>query len=101
VLAVPLVWLLISAPARPALYYIQVALPLFWLLAELILDYILELDFRKNRATVICYVVLFFAAGGGLIGVAAPAGVLWTIISVVLFLAMAALAFIQRIKTGE
>ena len=101
-LIVPLIWLLWRAPAlqRPLLYYIQVALILVWLVAELLLDYILKVDFRRGGALLISYVVLFFAAGGGLIGVAFQAGRGWGIAAIGLFLASAALAFIQRFATG-
>ena len=49
---------------------------------------------------VIGYVVLFFAGSGGMLGVAANAGRGWTILTVILFFVMAALAFIQRAVTG-
>ena len=101
-LAVPLIYLLIRAPEfhRPALYYVQIALLLVWLLAELFLDYILKIEFRQIYWMVIAYVTLFFAAGGGMLGVAMNAGKGWGVVSVVLFLIMAALAFIQRRATG-
>jgi len=43
-------------------------------------------------------VTLFFAATGGLIGLASQAGKSWTIISIILFFIMAGLAFYQRAK---
>lgn len=67
---------------------------------ELLLDYILKIDFRNVGWMVISYVVLFFAGTGGMLGVAANAGRGWTILAVILFLVMAALAFIQRAVTG-
>jgi hypothetical protein len=67
---------------------------------ELFLDYILKIDFRQIRWTVIKYVTLFFVGGGGMLGVAMNAGKGWGIVSVILFLVMAALAFIQRGVTG-
>jgi len=73
---------------------------LVWLLVELLLDYILKIDFRNVGWMVISYVVLFFAGTGGMLGVAANAGRGWTILAVILFLVMAALAFIQRAVTG-
>lgn len=101
-LSIPLVYLLIKAPAehRPALYYIQIAAILLWLLVELLLDYILKIDFRHTRWIVITYVVLFFAGAGGLVGIASNAGTGWKISAIILFLVMAALTFIQRAKTG-
>jgi hypothetical protein len=50
---------------------------------------------------VISYVTLFFAATGGLLGVVAyAANRAWIVSAVILFLVMAALAFIQRAVTG-
>jgi hypothetical protein len=97
-----LIFLLIQAPqlGRPALYYIQIGCILTWLVVEILLDYILKMDFRQVRWIVISYVVLFFAGTGGLLGVAANAGRNWSITAVVLFLVMAVLTFIQRAVTG-
>jgi len=102
-LAVPLIWLLWRAPAlqRPPLYYVQIAFVLLWLIAELLLDYILKADFRGGGPLLIGYVVLFFAASGGLIGVAFQAGKAWGIAAIALFLITGALAFIQRFVTGK
>ena len=101
-LAIPLVFLLVTAPrlGRPALYYIQIGLMLAWLLLEALLDYILKIDFRRVRWMLIGYVTLFFAASGGMVGVAAMAGAGWARLASVLFIIMAALAFIQRRITG-
>jgi hypothetical protein len=101
-LALPLGYLLLTARQlkRPVLYYVQISLMLAWLLVELFLDYILKIDFRDTGWMVISYVVLFFAGTGGMLGVAAKAGRGWTILAVILFLVMAALAFIQRAVTG-
>jgi hypothetical protein len=106
-----LVWLLLILPLgylllvaqqfqRPVLYYVQIGLMILFLIAELLLDYVLKIDFRSVRWMVIGYVVLFFAGGGGMIGVAAEAGRGWTIAAVVLFLVMGVLAFVQRAVTG-
>ncbi len=101
-LAIPLIYLLIQAPQleRPALYYIQIACMLAWLLVEALLDYILKTDFRQVRWMVISYVVLFFAGAGGLLGVATNTGRNWSIAAIVLFLVMAVLTFVQRAVTG-
>ncbi len=101
-LALPLIYLLLKAPQheRPLLYYIQISLMLVWLVVELLLDYILKIDFRQVRWMVISYVVLFFAASGGMIGIAAYAGRGWSILAVALFFVMAILAFVQRAVTG-
>lgn len=101
-LLIPLGYLLVTAPQlkRPALYYLQIGLMIVWLVVELLLDYILKIDFRHTRWMVISYVVLFFAAAGGMIGVASNAGRGWAILSIILFLVMAVLAFVQRARTG-
>ena len=70
------------------------------MLVELLLDYILKIDFRHIRWMVISYVILFFAGAGGLVGIASNAGKPWMIVSVVLFLIMAVLTFVQRAVTG-
>ena len=101
-LILPLVYLLLKAPGehRPTLYYIQLIAILLWLLVELLLDYILKLDFRHTRWMVITYVVLFFAGAGGLVGIASNAGPGWKIAAIILFLVMAVLTFVQRAVTG-
>lgn len=101
-LAIPLVYLLIKAPAagRPAIYYIQIGAILLWLVVELLLDYIFKIDFRNVRWVVITYVVLFFAGSGGLLGIASQAGRSWSIPAIILFLIMAVLTFVQRAVTG-
>jgi len=101
-LALPLGYLLVKAPQleRPVLYYVQIGLMLAWLIVELCLDYIFQIDFRHTRWMVISYVILFFAGTGGMLGVAANAGRGWTISAIILFLVMAALAFVQRVVTG-
>ena len=47
-------------------------------------------------STVVPYVMFFFAATGGVIGFASQAGKAWTITTVIVFLIMAVLAFVQR-----
>ena len=51
-------------------------------------------------ALTIAYVTLFFAATGGMLGIAADAGKGWMYGSIALFLVMAVLAFVQRRMTG-
>jgi hypothetical protein len=99
---IPLVYLLLVAPqlGRPPLYYVQIGLMICFLLAELVLDYVLKVDFRQVQWMVVAYVMLFFAGTGGMIGVATHAGKPWTVAGVILFIAMGVLAFVQRIRTG-
>jgi len=99
---VPLIYMLLTAHGfqRPSIYYLQAGLMITFILVELLLDYVLKIDFRHTQWMVIIYVTLFFASTGGMIGIASLAGKFWTILSVILFLIMAGLAFYQRAKTG-
>jgi len=100
--AIPIVYLIFSSTnfERPTFYYIQLGLMLGFIIVELFLDYVLKVDFRQTRWIVIFYVTMFFASTGGMIGIASQAGKYWTILAIILFLIMTALAFIQRAKTG-
>jgi hypothetical protein len=69
-------------------------------LVELFSDYVLDIDFRSVRWMTIVYVMLFFGATGGMMGVASHAGKGWTAVTATTFLLMAGLAFYQRTKTG-
>lgn len=99
---IPLIYLMVTAPSytRPPLYYVQIPLMIVFLIVELLLDYVLKIPFREERWMVIAYVMLFFGATGGMLGVAAAAGRVWAVSGVCLFLAMAVLAFVQHAKTG-
>jgi hypothetical protein len=99
----PLVYLLVKASKfdRPFLYFLQICLFLTFLFIELIIDYILKFDFRQTRWMVIIYVTYFFAATGGLLGlISLMERRLWIISGIVLFMIMAAIAFISRAVTG-
>ena len=100
--AIPIVYLVYSSSNidRPTLYYIQLGLMISFITLELLVDYIFKLDFRQTKWMVISYSIFFFASTGGMIGIASQAGKSWSIIAVILFLFMTALAFIQRAKTG-
>ena len=99
---VPLIYLFLSGVQtnRSGIYFVWLALMLSFALFELIFDQILRSDFRNTRWAVIAYVVFFFAATGGMIGVASQAGRPWSIATSGVFLIMAVLAFIQRKITG-
>jgi hypothetical protein len=101
-LGLPLALLLAVAPGlgRPPLYFVQVGLLLLYLVAEALLDYVFKVDFRHVRWMTIAYVTIFFAGSGGMLGVAVLAGRAWGVAAIVLFLAMAVLAFVQRAVTG-
>ena len=101
--AVPLAMLIAVAPraSRPLIYYVQLSLMVGYLLTTLIVDHILFLEFRTNLRYVIAYVMLFFGASGGMLGVASLAGQRWLIAALVLFFIMAVLAFVQRAVTGK
>src|SRR5512136_1508889 len=95
---IPLVYLFIAGLKidRRMIYFVWLVLMILFSLFELIFDDILKVDFRNSQRAVIPYVMFFFAATGGMIGVAAQAGKRWTRFTCVIFLIMAALAFIQR-----
>ena len=99
--ALPFSYLLISAKrlGRPSLYYIQIVAILLFILLELFLDYIFQIDFRNEQWMTVLYVMFFFAGTGGAIGIASLAGKRWSITAIVLFLAMTFLAFWQRANT--
>lgn len=98
----PLTYLLMKAPElqRQPLYYIQVGLMLIFLAALFFVDYVFKVDFRQTQWMVVSFVVLYFAAMGGMIGVAALAGRGWATSAIVLFLIAGVLAFVQRAVTG-
>lgn len=101
-MALPLVYLLVTAHRfdRPSIYYIQIAIMILFIIAELLLDYIFKIDFRHTKWMAITYAMLFFAGTGGMIGIASHSGRLYSIIAVCLFFIMTILAFYQRSKTG-
>lgn len=101
-LVLPLLWLLIKAAGgeHGRLYFIQITAVLLWLVVEFLLDYALKLEFRQVRWMVIPYVMLFFAAAGGMVGLASNAGKGWSLFAIILFIITAILAFLQRRLTG-
>ena len=100
--ALPFTYLLVTAREikRPFIFYIQVSAILLFILIELCLDYIFNIDFRNIKWMTVLYVMFFFAGTGGLIGIASLAGKRWGAVAIVLFLIMTFLAFWQRAKTG-
>jgi hypothetical protein len=99
---VPLVYLFIVGlgTGRRKIYFVWLALMVLFALFELVVDQILRIDLRSAQWTVVPYVMFFFAATGGMIGVASQAGKAWAITTVIIFLIMAILAFVQRGITG-
>ena len=99
---IPLFYLLYAARSlnRARIYYIQVSLMIVFIIVEFLVDWYPKIEFRNNLLIVIPYVMLFFGATGGMIGVASLAGKRWTVVTVLSFLIMLALAFIQRQITG-
>lgn len=98
----PLIYLLIRAPSvgRPWLYYLQVSLMILWIAVLFVVDYYPGYEWRDERALVIGLVVFYFAALGGMIGVASLAGRGWMIGAVILFFVTIVLAFWSRWATG-
>lgn len=99
---IPLILMLVKAfeMNRPLLYFIQLILMISFILLELLLDYILKIDFRQNRNILIPYITLFYASFGGMIGIASQAGRSWTIITIITFLVMTFLSLFMHFKTG-
>jgi len=99
---VPLFYLLYSARSleRAKIYYIWVGLMITFIIVEFLVDWFPKIEFRNNLIIIIPYVMLFFGATGGVIGVASLAGKRWAVVTVASFLIMAVLAFIQRQITG-
>ena len=98
----PLLYLFIVGlrTSRRKIYFAWLALMILFVLFELIIDQILRVDLRSQQSSVVPYVMFFFAATGGMIGVASQAGKTWAITTVIIFLIMATLAFVQRGITG-
>lgn len=99
---VPLVYLFVVGlgTGRRKIYFVWLALMVLFALFELVVDQILRIGLRSAQWTVVPYVMFFFAATGGMIGVASQAGKSWAITTVIVFFIMAILAFIQRGRTG-
>ena len=99
---VPLVYLFLVGlrTGQRKIYFVWLTLMVLFALFELVVDQILRIDLRSAQWTVVPYVMFFFAATGGMIGVASQAGKAWAITTVIIFLIMAILAFVQRGITG-
>jgi hypothetical protein len=99
---VPLVYLFVVGlrTGQRKIYFVWLALMVLFALFELVVDQILRIDLRSAQWTVVPYVMFFFAATGGMIGVASQAGKAWTITTVIIFIIMAIIAFVQRGITG-
>ena len=99
---VPLVYLFVVGlrTGQRKIYFVWLALMVLFALFELVVDQILAIDIRSSQWTVIPYVMFFFAATGGMIGIASQAGKAWSITTTIVFLIMAVLAFVQRGITG-
>jgi len=99
---IPLIYLFVFGfkTDRRKIYFVWLALMVLFALFELVVDQILTIDLRSTQWTVVPYVMFFFAATGGMIGVASQAGKAWSIATTIVFLIMAILAFVQRGITG-
>ncbi len=102
IVLIPLVYLFVIGlkTGRRAIYFTWLLLMILFALFELIVDDILKVDLRSTMRVMIPYVMFFFAATGGLIGIASQAGKGWSITTSVIFWILAILAFIQRGVTG-
>ena len=86
---------------RTILYNVQLILMMSFIVLELLLDYILKIDFRQNINIVIPYVILFYASLGGMIGIASQGGNQWSIVTVITFLLMTVFSLFMHFKTGS
>jgi hypothetical protein len=71
-----------------------------WIVLLFLLDYAPGVAWRDTQWMVIAVVVLYFAALGGMIGVASLAGRPWMISAIALFFVTGILAFASRAVTG-
>ena len=99
---IPLFYLLYAAKSlnRTRIYYIWIGLMITFIIVEFLVDWYPKFEFRNKLMIVIPYVMLFFGATGGMIGVASLAGKRWTVITFISFSIMFVLAFVQRQVTG-
>ena len=99
---IPLFYLLYAAKSqnRTRIYYIWIGLMITFIIVEFLVDWYPKIEYRNSLMIVIPYVMLFFGATGGMIGVASLAGKRWTLITTISFLIMFVLAFVQRQITG-
>jgi len=99
---IPLIYLFVVGlkTDRRKIYFVWLVLMGLFALFELVVDQILAIDLRSTQSTVVPYVMFFFAATGGMIGVASQAGKAWSITTTIVFFIMAILAFVQRGITG-
>lgn len=101
-MVIPFAYLLLKGPSvgRSWLYYVQISLTILWIAILFFADYYPGYEFRESQALVIGFVVLYFAALGGMIGVASLAGRGWMFGAIVLFFITLILAFWSRAATG-
>ena len=99
---IPLIFILGNSFSmeRALIYYIQLILMIIFIIVELLLDYILKINFRNNSEILIPYLILFYASFGGMIGVASRSGKGWTIITIISFLIMTAASLTMHFKTS-
>jgi len=99
---IPLIYLFVVGlkTKQRKIYFVWIGLMILFVLFELIVDEILRVDFRSVQQAVIPYVMFFFAATGGMIGIARQAGKGWSSVTYVIFFIMAIMAFVQRAITG-
>ena len=99
---IPLIYLFVAGlkTDQRKIYFLWLALMATFAIFEIVVDQILRIELRGSQWTVIPYVMFFFAATGGMIGVASQAGKAWSIVTTIVFLIMAILAFVQRGITG-
>ncbi len=106
--ALGITWLLLAIPlaivfvqyliaGQPLWILIYFGFILLYMLVELLLDYILKIDFRKRKRTHIPYIILEYIALFGLIGISFAIDRTWGfIVSVSFWILLASLIYLYR-----
>ena len=78
-LGIPLsvVFIEYAVTGRPARILLYTAFILIYLVVEIVLDFVLKIEFRKKPVLHIPYIVLFYAASFGLVGVSFSINETW------------------------
>jgi hypothetical protein len=73
---IPLAYLFVAGlqTNRRRIYFVWLSIMALFLLFELVFDHVLSIDFRSVQWAIVPYIMFFFGATGGMIGVAAQAG---------------------------
>jgi len=83
--------------AKPLWIMVYFGFILFYMLVELLLDYVVKYDFRAKRSTHVPYIVLEYVALFGLIGISFAIHRLWGfIVSISFWILLGSLVYLYR-----